>query len=151
MIFFSSSFASIYWLREQKKLPGLCLFNTWISRDEGLHQEFATYLYNNYVQNKLSNERIKEIISEAVAIEKEFITEALPVRLIGMNQDLMIDYIDYVADNIYNDLGLEVTVRKCPFEFMKKISIPKKQNFFEKRVSEYQKADLTNFKFDEDF
>lgn len=119
--------------------------------DEGLHQEFATFLYNNYVSNKLSHESIKEIIEEAVAIEKEFILDSLPVRLIGMNNQSMSQYIDYVAANIYNDLGVQTEMPKNPFEFMKKIAVPKKQNFFEKRVSEYQKADLTNLKLNEDF
>lgn len=152
-IFFSGSFASIYWLRERQKLPGLCLFNTWISRDEGLHQEFATFLYNNYVDGKLSNERIREIIEEAVAIEKQFVTESLPVRLIGMNEESMVNYIDYVAANIYNDLGIEVSIPNNPLKFMEKIAIDKKQNFFEKRVSEYTKSDITNFNIDgnEDF
>jgi len=150
-IFFSSSFASIFWLREQNKLPGLCTFNSWISRDEGHHQEFATFLYNNYVSEKLSNERLTQIISEAVSIEKEFILESLPVKLIGINSDMMSDYIDYVADNIYNDLGVNKPIGKNPFKFMEKIAVDRKQNFFEKRVTEYQKADLNNLNFNEEF
>lgn len=119
--------------------------------DEGHHQEFATFLYNNYVSEKLSNERLTEIISEAVSIEKEFILESLPVKLIGINSDMMSDYIDYVADNIYNDLGVNKPIGKNPFKFMEKIAVDRKQNFFEKRVTEYQKADLNNLNFNEEF
>lgn len=119
--------------------------------DEGLHQEFATFLYNNYVVNKLSQERLQEIIEEAVEIEKEFATKSLPVNLIGINNNMMLDYIDYVKENIYLDLGFEIPVRKNPLKFMEKIAVNKKQNFFEKRVSEYQKSDMSNFNFNEDF
>jgi ribonucleotide reductase beta subunit family protein with ferritin-like domain len=120
--------------------------------DEGHHQAFATFLYNQYVEEKLQPERLKEIIEEAVAIEKEFILESLPVKLIGINSDTMSTYIDYVAANIYSDLGVEVSIPKNPFKFMEKIAVDRKQNFFEKRVTEYQKADLNNLNlFDDDF
>jgi ribonucleoside-diphosphate reductase beta chain len=121
--------------------------------DEGLHQEFATFLYNNYIDEKLEHSRIREIIEEAIAIEKEFVTQSLPVKLIGINEESMTQYIDYVASNIYNDLGINVEIPKNPFKFMEKIGVDKKQNFFEKRVSEYTKSDLTNFNIDgnEDF
>lgn len=151
-IFFSSSFASIFWLRERGKLPGLCTFNSWISRDEGHHQTFATFLYNNYVSNKLSNERIMEIVNDAISIEKEFIIESLPSKLIGINSDMMSQYIDYVANNILNDLGINVSVGNNPFKFMEKIAVERRQNFFETRVTEYQKADTNQLNlFNTDF
>ena len=139
-IFFSGSFCSIYWLKKRGLMPGLAFSNELISRDEGLHCKFATLIYNKYIQNKLSEERIKEIICSAVDIEKVFITESLPVSLIGMNKELMKQYIEFVADFWLMELGCpKVYNTQNPFDFMDMISIQGKTNFFEKRVGEYQK------------
>ena len=140
-------------------MPGLSFSNELISRDEGLHCDFACLLYNNHLINKLSKEKVKEIIMDAVAIEKEFVTDAIPVRLIGMNSDLMGQYIEFVADRLLMELGNEkVYNANNPFDFMDMISIEGKTNFFEKRVAEYQKAGVMNggkeshgFTIDEDF
>jgi len=140
-IFFSGSFCSIFWLKKRGLMPGLAFSNELISRDEGLHCDFACLLYNQHVVNKLSKEQIKEIITEAVAIEKEFILEALPVKLIGMNSELMSQYIEFVADRLLKELGNEPVYNVTnPFDFMEMISLQGKSNFFEKRVGEYQKA-----------
>ena len=138
-------------------MPGLSFSNELISRDEGLHCDFACLLYNNHLQNKLSKEQVKEIILDAVEIEKEFILEALPVKLIGMNSELMSQYIEFVADRLLVELGNEKVFNVSnPFDFMEMISIQGKTNFFEKRVGEYQKAGVLNndsqtFSLDEDF
>lgn len=157
-IFFSGSFCSIFWLKKRGLMPGLSFSNQLISRDEGLHCEFACLLYNNYIVNKLSQERVYEIILDAVAIEKEFITEALPVGLIGMNANLMSQYIEYVADFWLTRLGYAKYFNTAnPFDFMDAISLQGKTNFFENRVAEYQKAGVMNekesvkFSLDEDF
>lgn len=154
-IFFSGSFCSIFWLKKRGLMPGLTFSNELISRDEGLHCEFAVLLHNKYIQNKVSEERIKEIIMEAVEIEKEFISESLPVSLIGMNADLMKQYIEYVADFWLIELGCsKVYGVENPFDFMDMISLQNKSNFFEKKVSEYQKVSDKNIDFDnldEDF
>jgi ribonucleoside-diphosphate reductase beta chain len=157
-IFFSGSFCSIFWLKKRGLMPGLSFSNELISRDEGLHCDFACLLYNNHLENKLSKEKVKSIILDAVEIEKEFILEALPVRLIGMNSDLMSQYIEFVADRLLNELGCEKEFNvKNPFDFMDMISIQGKTNFFEKRVGEYQKAGVMSgkesksFSVDEDF
>ena len=157
-IFFSGSFCSIFWLKKRGLMPGLSFSNELISRDEGLHCDFACLLYNNHVVNKMSKESIKEIILDAVEIEKEFILEALPVKLIGMNSDLMSQYIEFVADRLLVELGNEKEFNVTnPFDFMEMISIQGKTNFFEKRVGEYQKAGVLNndggqtFSLDEDF
>jgi ribonucleoside-diphosphate reductase beta chain len=157
-IFFSGSFCSIFWLKKRGLMPGLSFSNELISRDEGLHCEFACLLYTRYIQNKLSQEKVYEIITDAVRIEKEFITEALPVALIGMNADLMSQYIEYVADFWLERLGYEKYYNTAnPFDFMTTISLQGKTNFFEKRVAEYQKAgvmsekDNVRFSLDEDF
>ncbi|MCC5943306.1 MAG: ribonucleotide-diphosphate reductase subunit beta [Bernardetiaceae bacterium] len=140
-IFFSGSFCSIFWLKKRGLMPGLSFSNELISRDEGLHCDFACLLYTQYIENKLPNERILEIILDAVAIEKEFVCDALPVGLIGMNADLMSQYIEFVADRLLLELGLEKHFNATnPFPFMEMISLQGKTNFFEKRVSEYQKA-----------
>jgi ribonucleoside-diphosphate reductase beta chain len=140
-IFFSGSFCSIFWLKKRGLMPGLGFSNELISRDEGLHCKFACLLHNKYVQNKVSSERIKHIICEAVEIEKEFITESLPVSLIGMNSKLMQQYIEYVADFWLVELGCSKFYKsENPFDFMDMLSLQSKSNFFEKRVSEYQKA-----------
>ena len=139
-------------------MPGLAFSNELISRDEGLHCDFACLLYNNYIVNKLDKSQIREIIMDAVEIEKEFILEALPVKLIGMNSDLMSQYIEFVADRLLGELGNEKVYNVSnPFDFMDMISIQGKTNFFEKRVAEYQKAgvmagkDNQTFSLDEDF
>jgi ribonucleoside-diphosphate reductase beta chain len=148
-IFFSGSFCSIFWLKKRGLMPGLCFSNELISRDEGLHCKFATLIYNNYIKNKLSEERIKEIICSAVDIEKVFITESLPVSLIGMNSELMKQYIEFVADFWLMELGCKkVYGTQNPFDFMDMISVQGKTNFFERRVGEYKKASDRTIDFD---
>ncbi len=158
-IFFSGSFCSIYWLKKRGLMPGLSFSNELISRDEGLHCDFACLLYNNHIVNKLPVETVHKIIRDAVEIEKEFVTDALPVKLIGMNSDLMCEYIEFVADRLLSELGCPTIYNsKNPFDFMEMISLQGKTNFFEKRVGEYQKAGVMDgdkekarFSLDEDF
>ena len=144
-IFFSGSFCSIFWLKKRGLMPGLTFSNELISRDEGMHCDFACHLSNNHIQNKLSEDKIKEIIVSALSIEKEFILEALPVRLIGMNSDLMSQYLEFVTDRLLTALGCsKVYNSENPFDFMQNIALQGKTNFFEKRVAEYQKAGVNN-------
>ncbi|MEM7055595.1 MAG: ribonucleoside-diphosphate reductase small subunit [Bacteroidota bacterium] len=160
-IFFSGSFCAIFWLKKRGLMPGLSFSNELISRDEGLHCDFACLLYTKHLKNKLAEEKVKEIITDAVAIEKEFVTDALPVKLIGMNADLMSQYIEFVADRLLVELGYaKVYNATNPFDFMEMISLQGKTNFFEKRVGEYQKAgvmqkedakDKARFSLEEDF
>ena len=157
-IFFSGSFCSIFWLKKRGLMPGLSFSNELISRDEGMHTDFAVHLHNNHIVNKVSEEKIKEIILSALEIEKEFITESLPVRLIGMNADLMKQYLEFVTDRLLLDLGCSKEFNvKNPFDFMTNIALKGKTNFFEKRVGEYQKAGVKSsmnnqdFSTDEDF
>jgi ribonucleoside-diphosphate reductase beta chain len=157
-IFFSGSFCSIFWLKKRGLMPGLSFSNELISRDEGMHCDFAVHLHNNHIINKVSQDRIKEILTSALEIEKEFITESLPVRLIGMNSELMIQYLEFVTDRLLLDLGCSrVYNSENPFDFMANIALQGKTNFFEKRVGEYQKAGIMNkneddpFGFDADF
>jgi len=158
-IFFSGSICSIFWLKKRGLMPGLTFSNELISRDEGLHCDFACLLYVNHLQNKLSEETIREIIVDAVAIEKEFVTDALPVKLIGMNAELMCQYIEFVADRLLVALGCnKVWNATNPFDFMELISLQGKTNFFERRVGEYQKtgvaqtnSEQNTFSLDEDF
>ena len=151
-IFFSGSFCSIFWLKKRGLMPGLTFSNELISRDEGLHCDFACMLYNNHLVNKLSKEQVEKIISDAVEIEKEFVTESLPVRLIGMNADLMSQYIEFVADRLLTELGNEKIYNTAnPFDFMDMINLQGKTNFFEKRVGEYQKAGVLNSNADNNF
>jgi ribonucleoside-diphosphate reductase beta chain len=139
-IFFSGSFCSIFWLKKRGLMPGLAFSNELISRDEGLHCDFACLLYNQ-LQNRLTTEEVTAIISEAVEYEKEFVTDAIPVALIGMNAKLMCQYIEFVADRLLLELGCPKMYNTTnPFDFMEMISLQGKTNFFEKRVSEYQKA-----------
>ena len=139
-IFFSGAFCSVYWLKKRGLMPGLTFSNELISRDEALHTEFAVLLYKKYC-NKLPKQKIVEIIKEAVEIEKEFICEALPCRLIGMNSDLMSTYIEFVADRLFAQLGYPKVYNAAnPFDFMELISIEGKTNFFERRVGEYALA-----------
>lgn len=144
-IFFSGSFCSIFWLKKRGLMPGLSFSNELISRDEGMHCDFAVLLHNKYLANKVLEDRIKEIITSALEIEKEFILESLPVRLIGMNSDLMSQYLEFVADRLLVSLGCsKVYNSENPFDFMTNISLQGKTNFFEKRVGEYQKAGVLN-------
>ena len=140
-IFFSGSFCAIFWLKKRGLMPGLTFSNELISRDEGMHCDFACHLFNHHIQNKLSQKQIKDIICGALDIEKEFILEALPVRLIGMNSDLMSQYLEFVTDRLLVALGVpKVYNAENPFDFMQNIALQGKTNFFEKRVAEYQKA-----------
>ena len=156
-IFFSGSFCSIFWLKKRALMPGLSFSNELISRDEGLHCDFACLLYSQ-LQDKLAPSRVADIIKNAVEIEKEFVTDALPVRLIGMNADMMCQYIEFVADRLLVALGCtKVYNATNPFDFMELISLQGKTNFFEKRVAEYQKSGVMGkkednvFSLDEDF
>jgi ribonucleoside-diphosphate reductase beta chain len=156
-IFFSGSFCSIFWLKKRGLMPGLTFSNELISRDEGLHCDFACLLYQRLI-NKLPEARVHEIIRDAVQIEQEFVTDALPVNLIGMNAQAMSQYIEFVADRLLVSLGYRKIYNvNNPFDFMEMISLQGKTNFFEKRVAEYQKAgvmsdrDQNVFSLDEDF
>ncbi|MBO0359454.1 ribonucleotide-diphosphate reductase subunit beta [Hymenobacter sp. BT186] len=156
-IFFSGSFCSIFWLKKRGLMPGLTFSNELISRDEGLHCDFACLLYS-YLQNKLPEARVHDIIRDAVTIEQEFVTDALPVNLIGMNANSMSQYIEFVADRLLESLGYSKIYNATnPFDFMEMISLQGKTNFFEKRVAEYQKAGVMSertenaFSLDEDF
>ncbi len=140
-IFFSGAFCSIYWLKKRGLMPGLTFSNELISRDEALHTEFAIYLFSK-LEKKIPKKKIRDIIQEAVSIEKEFITEALPCRLIGMNSELMNQYIEFVADRLLLQLGCEAFYKTSnPFDFMEMISLEQKTNFFESRVSSYALAE----------
>jgi ribonucleoside-diphosphate reductase beta chain len=160
-IFFSGSFCSIFWLKKRGLMPGLTFSNELISRDEGLHRDFACMIYTKHIVNKLPQEQVYTMVKDAVAIEKEFVTDALPVDLIGMNAKLMGQYIEFVADHLLVTLGLQKVYNTTnPFDFMEMISLQGKTNFFEKRVAEYQKTGVMNkvdrdqqhkFSVDEDF
>ncbi len=150
-IFFSGSFCSIFWLKKRGLMPGLTFSNELISRDEGMHCDFACHLYNEHLNNKLSEETVRKVITDAVEIEKEFVTDALPVSLIGMNAELMCQYIEFVADRLLLELNCsKVYNAQNPFDFMEMISLQGKTNFFEKRVGEYQKAGVKNSTQDQD-
>lgn len=157
-IFFSGSFCSLFWLKKRGLMPGLTFSNELISRDEGMHCEFACLLYS-MLNNKLSKEEATSIITDAVEIEKEFVSDALPVNLIGMNAKLMSQYIEFVADRWLQELGYDKYYNATnPFDFMEMISLQGKTNFFEKRVGDYQKSGVLNnvpesksFSLDEDF
>lgn len=145
-IFFSGSFCSIFWLKKRGLMPGLSFSNELISRDEGLHCDFACLLYTQ-LQHKLDPKEVQEIIAKAVEIEHAFVTDALPVRLIGMNCDMMCQYIEFVADRLLAALGVPKLYHATnPFDFMDLISIPGKTNFFERRVSEYQRSGVMTSK-----
>jgi len=158
-IFFSGAFCSIYWLKKRGLMPGLTFSNELISRDEGVHCDFAVHLHNHHLINKVPKDRIKEIIVNALDIEREFVTESLPVSLIGMNAALMTQYLEFVADRLLVELGCERVYGSAnPFDFMDMISLQGKTNFFEKRVAEYQKSGVMNtdsdaqkISFDADF
>jgi ribonucleoside-diphosphate reductase subunit M2 len=154
-IFFSSAFSSIYWIKKRGLLPGLTFSNELISRDEALHTEFAVLLYSK-LQKKLNKKRVYEILQEAVEIEKEFITDAIPCRMIGMNAKLMTQYIEFVADRLCLQLGYDKIYNSTnPFDFMELISVETKVNFFERTNSEYALAnktvDANVFEFNADF
>jgi ribonucleoside-diphosphate reductase subunit M2 len=143
-IFFSGAFASIFWLKKRGLMPGLTFSNELISRDEGLHTDFACLLFS-HMKNRPSKQVIKDIIIDAVNIEQEFLTEALPCALLGMNSNLMKQYIEFVADRLLVALGNDKVYKSSnPFDFMENISLGGKTNFFEKRVGEYQKAGVMN-------
>ncbi|MEL7160450.1 MAG: ribonucleotide-diphosphate reductase subunit beta [Bacteroidota bacterium] len=157
-IFFSGSFCSIFWLKKRGLMPGLTFSNELISRDEGMHCDFACLIYNDHIVHKLAPGVVTGIIKDAVAIEKEFVSESLPVNLIGMNADMMCQYIEFVADRLLVELGQEkVWNVENPFPWMDMINLQGKTNFFEKRVGDYQKAGVTadrekqTFSLDEDF
>ena len=156
-IFFSGSFCAIFWLKKRGLMPGLTFSNELISRDEGLHCDFAVHLHNNHIVNKVPKERITAILTNALDIERKFITESLPVSLIGMNSKLMTQYLEFVTDRLLNEFGCEKVYNVTnPFDFMDMISLEGKTNFFEKRVSEYQKAGVKSggtgsISFDADF
>lgn len=157
-IFFSGSFCSIYWLKKRGLMPGLTFSNELISRDEGMHCDFACLLYNNHIEQKLDDGVITKIIMDAVEIEKEFVSDALPVSLIGMNAELMCQYIEFVADRLLVQLGEPKAYNADnPFDWMDLISIQGKTNFFEKRVGDYRKSgvgvdkDKQVFTIDADF
>lgn len=140
-IFFSGSFCSIFWLKKRGLMPGLTFSNELISRDEGMHCDFAVHLHNNHLVNKVPKSVITEILVDALNIEREFITESLPVSLIGMNASLMTQYLEFVTDRLLTEFGCDKVYNSTnPFDFMDMISLQGKTNFFEKRVSEYQKA-----------
>ncbi|EIA09313.1 ribonucleotide-diphosphate reductase subunit beta [Flavobacterium frigoris] len=158
-IFFSGAFCSIYWLKKRGLMPGLTFSNELISRDEGVHCDFAVHLHNHHLINKVPKERIRGIIVDALNIEREFITESLPVSLIGMNAVLMTQYLEFVADRLLVELGCDREYNTTnPFDFMDMISLQGKTNFFEKKVAEYQKSGVMNtdgdaqkISFDADF
>ncbi len=144
-IFFSGSFCSIYWLKKRGLMPGLTFSNELISRDEGMHCDFAVHLHNHHLINKVPKSRITEILTDALNIERKFITESLPASLIGMNANLMTQYLEFVTDRLLVELGCERVYNSSnPFDFMDMISLQGKTNFFEKRVGEYQKAGVMN-------
>jgi ribonucleoside-diphosphate reductase beta chain len=159
-IFFSGAFCSIFWMKKRGLLPGLTFSNELISRDEGMHCDFAVHLHNEHLINKVSKERIIQIIKEALDIEREFITESLPVDLIGMNSRLMEQYLEFVTDRLLTELNCPKSYNsENPFDFMDMISLEGKTNFFEKRVSDYRKAGVgmeqetkeDSFSFDSEF
>ena len=140
-IFFSGSFCAIFWLKKRGLMAGLTFSNELISRDEGLHCDFAIHLHNKHLINKVPKRRIREIILSALDVEREFITESLPVSLIGMNDNLMTEYLEFVTDSLLVDFECEKEYNtKNPFDFMELISLEGKTNFFEKKVADYQKA-----------
>jgi len=156
-VFFSGSFCSIYWLKKRNVMPGLCASNELIARDEGAHTQFAILLYK-YIDNKIIESVVHDIILEAVIIETRFICESLPCGLLGMNSDLMTQYIKFIADRLLVDLGYNKLFNTTnPFDFMESISVEGKTNFFESRPTQYQKASILNktnnteFEIDDEF
>ena len=152
-IFFSGSFCSIFWLKSRGIMQGLCNANSLIFKDENLHCDFAIHLVNNHLENKPSEKRIREILLSALEIEKEFITESIPVSLIGMNSNLMKQYLEFVTDGLLVKFGCKKQFNvEQPFKFMEQIAVETKGNFFESRTMEYQKAKLgESLTFTDDF
>ena len=151
-IFFSGSFCAIFWLKKRGLMPGLTFSNELISRDEGLHRDVACHLYKNHIVNKLEESEVINIVKDAVEIEQEFVCDSLPVNLIGMNSGLMCQYIEYVADHLLiNLIGRRHFNKENPFDWMSLISLENKQNFFERRVSNYSKGEVGEINFDDDF
>ena len=152
-IFFSGSFSAIFWLKSRGMMPGLCRANTLIFKDENLHCKFAINLFNNHIVNKLSEKRVREILLSALSIEKEFITESIPVSMIGMNSGLMKQYLEFIVDQLLVQLGCKKEFgSEQPFKFMEQIALESKENFFEGRAVEYRKADLRgSVSFNEEF
>lgn len=151
-LFFSGAFAAIFWLKDKNIMPGLCKFNKFISRDEGMHVDFAVYLYS-LLNTKMEEKIAYDIIKEAVEIEKEFIIESIPCRLLGINSDSMSEYIEYIADKLLQDLGYNkiYKINKNPLDFMEKISMQTKENMFEGRVDEYQNSHIFDKKENDNF
>lgn len=148
-IMFSGSFCAIYWLKKRGLMPGLSFSNELISRDEGMHQDFAVLLFK-YLKNRPTQADINDIVKEAVAFEKEFIVDSIPCRMVGMNDQLMSTYIEFVADRLLLQLGYDpIWNSKNPFDFMETISLGGKTNFFERRVGEYAKAGMLMSKMDD--
>jgi len=149
-LFFSGAFCAIYWIKQRNLLPGLTKSNEFIARDEGQHTEFACLLYNKLLDTRLPEETVRDMFTEAIAVETEFINESIPCRMIGMNPDLMRQYIECVADNIMNLLGYaSIFGTSNPFGFMELIGMGARSNFFEERVSLYQKASVLNKESDD--
>jgi ribonucleotide reductase beta subunit family protein with ferritin-like domain len=150
-VFFSGSFCSIFWLKQKNVMPGLCASNELIARDEGMHTNFAILLYS-MIKNRISEDKVHEMFKEAVDIEIEFICSSLPCALLGINSDSMTEYIKYVADRLIVELGYnKVWNVKNPFDFMEKISMEGKTNFFEARPTQYQKSSVFNKTRDNSF
>jgi ribonucleoside-diphosphate reductase beta chain len=146
-IFFSASFCSIFWLKKQGLMPGLCQSNELISRDEGMHRDTAVMIYRNHIVNKIENKVIVDMIKDAVEVEKEFVKDSLPYNLKGMNKKLMCDYVEYVADHLSNELiGERIYKRENPFPWMSLISLENKGNFFERKVTNYAKQTVLSKK-----
>lgn len=151
-VFFSGSFCAIFWLKKRGLMPGLTFSNELISRDEGLHRDMACHIYKNHIVNKLNEDEIINIVKDGVDIEKEFVTTALPVELLGMNSLLMREYIEFVADHLlYNLIGKKYYNTQNPFPWMTLISLESKGNFFETRVNAYAKGEIGEIIFDSDF
>ena len=151
-VFFSGSFCSIFWLKKRGLMPGLTFSNELISRDEGLHCDFACLLYTKHLMNRLPKKTVETIIRDAVEIEKEFVTDALPVNLIGMNAKLMQQYIEFVADRLLMELGNEKIYNATnPFDFMELQNVQELTNFFERRVAAYQVGVTGEVSFNEEF
>ena len=149
---FSSTFAGVFYFRETNRLPGLCQANEFIMKDETQHYSFAVYLYNNYIENKLSKEKIKEMALSCLNTELEFIDNIMPEGLLGLTKDMMKDYCRFITDTILSNFGCDTIFNlKQPLTYMEKLAIPRKTNFFEKRVAEYTRTNNSEMRFDENF
>lgn len=151
-LFFQSLFAGIFYFRETNRLPGLCQANEFIMKDEFSHYEFAVYLYNNYIENKLPKERVKEIILSCLDTELEFTDNIMPEGLLGLTKEMMKDYCRFIADTVLSNFGCDTVFNiKQPLAYMEKLAIPRKTNFFEKRVAEYTRTNDSEMRFDANF